>query len=342
MSKPKAYVEKNTEGKIRLHANESPYNNLPILLSKLESQLSHLNINEYPSLNAVSLKKEFGSKLHVDPSSLILGNGSDELISLVIQSVCNPNDVIVTHTPSFSQYTWSAALHHCQLVEVKDQPGFIIDCEGLIKATHDNQAKLLILCTPNNPTGALISKADMEKIVKETSCFILIDEAYYDFVDQDFKELVLSSSRIITLRTFSKAYGCAGLRFGYGIAQPHIIDMLNQKRQPYNVSSLSQMMAQQMIHETNLVQAQVKQMLEDKLRIIEALNSLNCTIAPSMANFIFFSHPQIEKLENILFDAGFAIKSFTHHPHTLNYARMSIPNSYDTQTLLRVLKGVNL
>jgi histidinol-phosphate aminotransferase len=339
MSNTKAYVEKNTQGKIRLHANESPYNNLPLLLERSQSILSTLQINEYPSLNATQLKERLGLKLGVSPTSLIVGNGSDELITLVMQSVCEPNDKVVTHAPTFSQYAWNASLLHLNLIEVNDKPGFEINVRGLIDACQSYDPKLLILCTPNNPTGSLLTKDQLQSILLATSCFILVDEAYLDFVDQDYQELVLSSNRMISLRTFSKAYGCAGIRFGYGIAQAEVIEKLNQSRQPYNVNAITQVLAQTLLDEDALIQDQIKRMNDSKDKIIKVLIEIGCTLAPSSANFIFFTHPQIENIENRLYDAGFAIKSFALNSLTLGYARMSIPDEASLPVLIAALKG---
>jgi histidinol-phosphate aminotransferase len=339
MSNIKAYVEKNTQDKVRLHANESPYNNLSRILERAQSKLSSLQINEYPSLNATSLKKRLGLKLNVSPSSLIVGNGSDELITLVMQSVCGPHDKVVTHAPTFSQYAWNASLLHLNMIEVNDKPGFEINVRGLIDACQSYDPKLLILCTPNNPTGALLSRDQLQEIIQATTCFIMVDEAYLEFVDQDYQDLVLSSNRMISLRTFSKAYGCAGIRFGYGIAQAEVIEKLNQSRQPYNVNAITQILAETIIDEEALVLDQIKRMLKSKAEIVSALTQLGCTIAPSSANFIFFTHPNIDQIEQRLYEAGFAIKSFASNPLTLGYARMSIPDEAMLPALIQALEG---
>lgn len=341
MNSPKAYVEKQTQGMVRLHANESPYNNFPRLLDLAYPTLLSTNINEYPSLKAYDVKAALGDMLCVSSDALLLGNGSDELITLVIQTLCKPNDIIVTHTPTFSQYAWSASLHHCKLIEVPDKEDYEIDIEGLITMVNEQHARLLIVCTPNNPTGALITKAAMAKIIDETSCYIMIDEAYIDFVDQDYKESVLQSPRLVTLRTFSKAFGLAGIRLGYAMAQPHLIALLHDHKQPYNVSTFTQIIAIQAIRELPLIKAQIQTLLTNKHEIINVLKGIGCMLAPSHANFIFFSHPNIESIEAHLALHGFAIKMFNHHALTPHCARMSIPHTEDTQKLIRVLKGVS-
>jgi histidinol-phosphate aminotransferase len=340
MSKLKAYQEKKTQGKIRLHANESPYNNLPQLLKEIQPLLATLNINEYPALNADELKTALAQVHGVSSENIIVGNGSDELITYVMQRFLKPNDVVVTHSPTFSQYAWNASLLHVDLIDVKDKPNYEIDIDGLIEACNLNNAKLCIVCTPNNPTGSLISEDDLIRLHKETSCFIMIDEAYLDFVDQNYQSFVLSSPRMISLRTFSKAYGLAGIRFGYGIAQTEVIQMINQVRQPYNVNAITQLIAQSVLKQSNLIQSQVKSILKSKDLIMSALQDCGCTIAPSMANFIFFSHPSHELIESVLWEQGFAIKSF--HTTTPNHLRISIPNEEHTKTLITVLRGIKL
>ncbi|MBS3990888.1 MAG: histidinol-phosphate transaminase [Erysipelothrix sp.] len=340
MSNIKAYQEQKTQGKIRLHANESPYNNLPQLLKEIEPLLASLNINEYPALNADELKSTLAQVHGVSSENIIIGNGSDELITYVMQRFLKPNDVVVTHSPTFSQYAWNASLLHVDLVSVNDKPNYEINIDGLIEACNQNNAKLCIVCTPNNPTGSLISKEDLNRIHKETSCFIMIDEAYFDFVDQNYQSYVLSSPRMISLRTFSKAYGLAGIRFGYGIAQQEVIQMINQVRQPYNVNAITQLIAQSILKQSNLIQSQIESILKSKDLIMSALQDCGCTLAPSMANFILFSHPSHELIESVLWEHGFAIKSF--HNTTSNHLRISIPNEENTKTLITVLRGMKL
>lgn len=342
MGNIKAYQEKNTQGKIRLHSNESPYNNLPLLLKEVESSLSSLNINEYPLLNADAVKEKLAQIHGTSSGNIIVGNGSDELITCVMQRFLNPNDVLVTHTPTFSQYAWNASLLHVNLIEVKDKPNYEINIDSLIEACNQNNAKLCIVCTPNNPTGSLILPNDLKRLHDMTSSYIMVDEAYLDFVNQNYQSYVLDSPRMISLRTFSKAYGLAGIRFGYGVAQAKVIQMINQVRQPYNVNAITQMIAEGALNQRKLIEAQVHSILKNKELLMRALEGCGCTLAPSMANFIFFSHPSHELIENTLWEHGFAIKSFHHNPLTLNHLRISIPNDEDTKTLINVLKGIKL
>lgn len=342
MSKLQAYQEKNTQGLVRLHANESPYHNFPLILEATQSQLSSIRINDYPLLNADKLKTKLSDYYHVKPSELLFGNGSDELITMIMQRYLKANDVVVTHAPSFSQYAWNAALLGAQLIEVQDKAHYEIDIDGLIKASNMNHAQLLILCTPNNPTGALIQVNDIKKIMESTSCMVMVDEAYVDFVDQDYKEMVLNSNRMISLRTFSKAFGCAGLRFGVAIAQEDIIVDLNQGRQPYNINTLTQFFIEALLEHTPLIEKQVQSMLSNKVRLQATLSEMGCLLAPSMANFILFAHPKVKKIEEELYLKGFAIKGFNHLSEPYPHARMSIPHDEELEALISALKGIQL
>ena len=257
-----------------------------------------------------------------------------------MQRFLNPNDVLVTHTPTFSQYAWNASLLRSNLIEVKDKPYYEIDVDELIEACNQNNAKLCIVCTPNNPTGAVISHDDLKRLHDKTSSYIMVDEAYLDFVNQNYQSLVLESPRMISLRTFSKAYGLAGIRFGYGVAQAEVIQMINQVRQPYNVNAITQMIAQGVLSQKALIESQVQVILKNKELLMSALKDFGCTLAPSKANFIFFSHPNHELIESVLWEHGFAMKSFHQNPLTLNHLRISIPNDENTKTLIHVLKGI--
>lgn len=342
MSKLQAYQEMNTQGRVRLHANESPYHNFPLILETTQSKLQSIRINDYPSLNADKLKAKLASYYNVKPSELLFGNGSDELITMVMQRYLQANDVVVTHAPSFSQYAWNAALLRTQLIEVQDKEHYQIDIDGLIEASNASKAKLLILCTPNNPTGALIQEEEMIKIMASTSCMVMVDEAYVDFVNQDYKEMVLRSNRMISLRTFSKAYGCAGLRFGVAIAQENIIAFLNQGRQPYNINVLTQFFIETLLDHVPLIEKQVQSMLINKTKIQETLSEMGCVLAPSTANFILFAHPEVKKIEAALYLNGFVIKGFYHLSEPYPHARMSIPHDEQLQALISALKGIQL
>ncbi|PKM82818.1 MAG: histidinol-phosphate transaminase [Firmicutes bacterium HGW-Firmicutes-13] len=227
---------------IKMASNENPFGPSPKALEAMKEALPKIHL--YPDGNCFYLREALALKLGVEIDNLIVGNGSDEILKLLAETFLEPGDEIIIAQPSFSEYEFVGKIMGaaCIFVPLKD---FTHDLEAMCRAVTD-KTKMVFICNPNNPTGTIVKKAEVEAFLKdlEPQVLVVFDEAYYEYVtDEQYPEsldYVGEGQNVITLRTFSKIYGIAGQRIGYGIAKPRLISALNRVREPFNVNTLAQ------------------------------------------------------------------------------------------------------
>jgi len=235
--------EYGVKGSIKLASNENPLGPSPRALAAIRKNLK--NINRYPDGSCHYLKGKLSKNLGVDPENLIVGNGSNEIIELAARAFLRPGEEAVMAKPSFAVYpiVTKATGGVSRQVPVRDD--FSIDLERFTEALTE-KTRLIFLDLPNNPIGTIVKKVELDSFLRRVpeSCIVILDQAYREFVsDPDFPDgmdYLDNQANVICLRTFSKVYGLAGLRVGYGAARPDIIDFMNRVRQPFNVNSLAQ------------------------------------------------------------------------------------------------------
>ena len=232
---------------IKLASNENPLGPSPLAVETLKKQLACLHY--YPDGNCYYLKQELAERLKVGPENLIFGNGSDELLSLITLAYLNPGEEALAVQPTFSEYEFAVRLMEGTMRYVPlSGRDFDFDLEGLVGEVNE-KTRLLFICSPNNPTGSIMRRRQLEALLDRLppGVLVVLDQAYYEYVtDPDYPsglEYVQEGRPVILLRTFSKIYGLAGLRIGYGIASREIVQDLNRVREPFNVNSVAQVAA---------------------------------------------------------------------------------------------------
>lgn len=229
-------------GIIKLASNENPLGPSPRALAAMAEVLKNLHL--YPDGNSFYLRRKLAAKLGLSPANLVLGSGSNEILEFLGHALLGPGDEVVVSQHCFAVYPIVTALFAAKLVTVP-APGFAADIPALLRAITP-RTKLLFLANPNNPTGTLASPADIAHLLAEAPPHVLIalDEAYVEFLDAPAESLSLVRQRtqtnLILLRTFSKIFGLAGLRLGYGVGSPDLIAALEKVRQPFNINAIAQ------------------------------------------------------------------------------------------------------
>ncbi len=273
---------------IFLDANENPFGNL----------------NRYPDPYQRQLKKEISQIKNVSEKNLFIGNGSDEIIDITFRVFCEPQkDKAVILTPTYGMYEVSAAINNVELVKVPLTNSFDIDFEATKNAIADTDVKLLILCSPNNPTGNLLDSGLMEQLIKDFNGIVLIDEAYIDFSDAISCNQWLSKfENIVVMQTLSKAYGLASARVGIGYASEEIIEYYNKVKPPYNVSGLNQAAAITALKDTETYLSQKEIIISERHKLSAALdkNPLVFKQYPSVTNFILATVTDAKVIYNAL------------------------------------------
>lgn len=283
--------ELGVEDVVKMASNENPLGPSPLALEAIKEHLPQ--INYYPDGSSYYLKKALAKYLSLTENNIIVGNGADELITLVSMAYLNPGEEIIMAHPSFSEYEFAAQLMDAQTIRI-DCKGQDLrhDLEAMAEAVND-RTRLIMICNPNNPTGTIVTHQELENFLKDlpTNILVVVDEAYYEYVTDDSfpqsLELLARGYNILILRTFSKVYGLAGLRVGYGLAQEDIITDLNTVRAPFNVNSVAQVAARAALRDREHVQAVRTLNNRGREFLSKEFERMGLFYLPTEANFIF-------------------------------------------------------
>ena len=272
---------------IKLASNENPVGASPKAVAAIKKNLSR--INRYPDSNGFYLKKRLAGYLNVLPANIVLGNGSDEIIDVIIKTFVEADENIITADITFLEYEIIAAVNDRRIITVPLRY-FKYDL-GEIKKKIDSKTKLIFISNPNNPTGTYVTGSEIEDFIRDlpNNVLLVLDEAYDTFIDvDDFPESLkyIENKNIIVLKTFSKAYGLAGLRIGYAIARPEFTAYMEKTRQPFNVNFLAQVAAVAALGDKKFLRKTRKVILEGKDYLYAALTRLGLAYVLSVANFI--------------------------------------------------------
>jgi histidinol-phosphate aminotransferase len=275
---------------IKLASNENPWGPSPKALQVLEQ--ASASLHRYPDGGAYALRQALATKWQVPQDQILVGNGSDEIISLLIKTFLAPGDEAVMADLTFVMYRLSVLGGHGVPIEVPLK-NWTHDLSAMVDAVTD-RTRLFFICNPNNPTGTMLSGKEIDTVLAKIPehVVVVIDEAYYEYVRDtaypDSLRYVREERPIVVLRTFSKIYGLAGLRVGYGITTPEIAGYVNRVRPPFNVNSLAQEAAQAALLDEEHV-AKSRAMNEAEMTFLEeGLSKMGFKTIPTQANFIYF------------------------------------------------------
>lgn len=274
---------------IKLASNENPWGPSPKVVRAITDGLS--GISRYPEGTCHNLRLALSRRWGISPQKIIFGNGSNELLVMIGMAFLGKGDEVVYSEESFVVYSMIAALTgaHPLVAPAKNHAHNLKEMSDRIT----RRTKVVFICNPNNPTGTIITKSDLKSFVADIpeQCLLVLDEAYAEYVaDRNYGQglpFVRKNGHIMFLRTFSKAYGLAGLRVGYGIAQKSVIDVLERVRQPFNVNSVAQWAALAALKDRKYLLKVIHSNRIERRYLQGQLKSLNIKIVPSEANFIF-------------------------------------------------------
>ena len=323
------------ESILKLDANENPYGPPPAVARALAA----LDPSRYPDAEQRHLRTALSDYLSIPAEFLLAGNGSDELLSLLAQTLLQPGESILVCPPTFSMYAFYAQLKNCQVVSVPRRADFSLDVDGIFSAAQGHSPKIIFLDNPGNPTGFTLPAADVEKLLTLPT-LIVLDEAYIEFSESPSAiSRVPECENLVVLRTFSKWAGLAGLRVGYG-AFPHWLgNLLWQAKSPYNLTQAAAA-AVAALDERDLLRANLAKIRAERERLARALRRFQgLTVYPSAANFLLVRvDPSTFGLSaaqicEALKEQGILVRLF----EPLDSLRITIGTPEQTDTLLEAL-----
>ncbi|MCF7928267.1 MAG: histidinol-phosphate transaminase [Spirochaetales bacterium] len=279
-------------GAIKLSSNENVLGPSPAAVKAVQAQIDQLHF--YPDGGAADFRAALARHLSLEPDRLIFGNGSDELMVMAAGAFLNPGETSIIGEHSFSEYRFATRLFDGELSSVPMNEG-AFDLEGMVNAVN-GRTRMIFLTNPNNPTGRYIGEAELrsflDRIAEWPEILCVLDEAYYDFADSedfpDSRRLIDDYPNLLVLRTFSKLYGLAGLRIGYGMAGTPIIAAMEKTRQPFNLNSLAQAAGAAALDDRDFVERSRTLVGAGRRQLTEGLRGLGLTVYPSQANFLCF------------------------------------------------------
>lgn len=328
---------------IQLSINENPYTPEELVKQALLS----VEVNRYPDELYRQLKTDLSAFLNtkmpqpasnLKPEQFVFGNGSDELISLCMQSLLKKGDTVICATPCFSEYVKAAENYGLQFCGVPMDASLTIPVDKLLARANEVEAKMLIICSPDNPSGQMLPEASLNKLLAGFEGLILLDEAYVEFSASPFATLgqIERNPRLIILRTFSKAFGLAGLRIGYMIAQPEISAVVDRFRHPYNVNAPAVAVASAILNAPELSLSLIEAILSERRRLEKCLRILVEKVYPSETNFFLIRDSRHQMIYSSLLNAGILVRRFDQ-PALADCLRLSVGTPGENDLLIGIL-----
>ncbi len=335
-----AYSAPRLDCAVRLDGNESPFALSKGLETMVQNAIRKVEVNRYPDPEAKNLRNIISKVSGFSKDRILLGNGSDELIGMLITTFSGGTKKILYPTPTFSMYGLTGLAMGMELIELPLDEQFDIDSAVTIEAINKNNPDLIFLASPNNPTGNAFSSSKIREILDCSEGVVVIDEAYSDFSGHTFMPLLEEYDNLVILRTLSKV-GFAGLRLGILYAREGLVREINKVRYPYNVNSLSQEVAEVILNDLEFVNENVQLILKERHRVYDRLSEIGgLDVYRSDANFIFFRVKGAGVIFNKLIKKGVLIRNFHSLGRLKNCLRVTIGAPHENEAFLIALRDV--
>lgn len=334
----KNYIPEPDLYDIKLDANENPYEHSEAFLQELRNSITSKNLIRYPDTDATQLVGAIAKYWKVEPSNVVCGVGSDQLIDGITKLLLEPGDVGLIPNPSFSMYKHSITLNHGKAVEFNLTLDFDYDVEYMIDLYLEYNPKFIIICSPNNPTGNVVTRENLKKLLSKVECPVILDEAYAEFTNETAIDLVQNHENLIVLRTFSKSYGIAGVRVGYAISSQETINAIKLCVPPYNLNFFSQHAAIQSINGIEDYRKYIVTLKLNKEKLYHILysNKLVEKVFPSQANFLLVKFKE-QGIAIKLKEKSILVRDFSNHPLLNNCLRITVGTEEEINKLQEAL-----
>lgn len=297
------------------------------------------NLNRYPDPYSKKLRKALGAFLNMNDANIFAGNGSDEIIDLLIRVFVNPDESVLVIEPTYGMYRVAAETAGAKVRTCSLNGEFHIDVPAVFDAVTPD-TKIIFCCSPNNPTGNLLREEDITALCERFKGIVVVDEAYVEFASRpSLANNVPQRENLVILRTFSKIWGLAGIRVGYAIADKRIIAYMDKIKAPYNLNRISSALAVKALGEKETVAGFRKVLLKERARMAERLQEMKFTVFPSEANFLLVKYPTASRIaKQLAGESQLIIREFGNKKLLENCVRISIATPEQNDLLLSTIK----
>ena len=326
-SSARSEFSNSTVSKIWLDANENPFDG---------------KATRYPDPYQLALKSRIAELWEITEDTIFIGNGSDEVLDLIMQLVVEPNQHnVLTFKPSYGMYSVLADKNNAELISIPLNEQFELDWDSF-ESNISGRTQLVFLCNPNNPTGALLDSNRLQRFIKGTNALVVVDEAYIDFArTESLIATVNEYPNLIVVRTLSKAYGLAGARLGVAVGNPKIIGWLNRIKPPYNISTPNIELALERLADYSSIQKEIKTLKDQRAFLVEELNKCNwiTRVYESQANFILIKVDDASKRYQDFLDAGVVVRNRSSQYGCKNMLRITVGNPEENMRVIKLLNS---
>ncbi|MDI6799068.1 MAG: histidinol-phosphate transaminase [Actinomycetota bacterium] len=338
LSALRAYTPATEEAAVILSANESPFNLPKELVEKIKAELDDFRFNRYPDPGGRKLIGQISQAYGLEVESVILGNGSDELIEYLAIAYGGRGRSSLTFDPTFSMYEIISVANGLFMKNLKRTASFDIDIGEALDEIDKLEPTLIFICNPNNPTGNFIGLGDIERIVERASGLVVVDEAYGEFSDYSAASLMRGYKNLVVLRTFSKAFSLASLRIGYMLASKEVAENIQKVRLPFNTDAFSQLVARMVFENRDLFKDRIDEIKRSRDELFVELNKIpSVRPFPSKANFILFEVEGAAKVYRALVERGILVRDFGSDSLLKDFLRVTVGSSAENWAFLEAL-----
>jgi histidinol-phosphate aminotransferase len=328
----------------KLNQNESPFDFPRELKQRILQTVAEQSWQRYPGFTPAETLGKLADHYGWVPEGILTGNGSNELIQATLSVVLGSGHVLVAPSPTFSLYRLLTAVNGGRYVPVALDENFAFDIDGLIDTARRERARVIVLNSPNNPTGSALAEGAIERILAETDALIVCDEAYQEFGGPTSLPLLRETSRLVVLRTFSKAFGLAGLRFGVALAHPQVSQEIAKAKLPYNVNLVTLAAANVALQHAALLAERTRQVIETRDRFVQKLDRIpGLTVFPTAANFVLFRClcvPAKGMFQRLLNEYGILVRDLSDSAQLAECLRVSVGTDEDMDAVLAAIQEI--
>lgn len=324
---------------IRLDANESFLTFPESIENEMVEALKNSALNRYPDPNATKLVEGFSKYFGVNPQCVTAGNGSDEIISVIMNAFLQKGDKILTLEPDFSMYRFYAEIAECESVKYQKDENLDVNIDDVIALANAEKVRIVIFSNPCNPTSRIITKDDIRKLINSTDALVVLDEAYMDFAgDESLLREFENYDNLIILKTCSKALGSAALRLGFAVANKTLTNVIRAVKSPYNVNSVSQVLGEVLFAHPDYIDECIATVVNSRKELYSAILEIKCDkiekIYETHTNFVFMKVKNAKQVFEKMKDNSIIIRNMG------DYLRITAGTKYENEKMLETFKKV--
>jgi histidinol-phosphate aminotransferase len=341
-----AYTLRPYEPRVKLNQNESPYDVPQAIKDRIAERLANRPWNRYPPFVAADFIEAVSEATRWPADGILVANGSNELIQAVLAVTVGAGVPVVIPEPTFTLYRLMTEVNAGTVVSVPLSAELRFDVDAIVRAAVESNAAVVVLCTPNNPTGSALSREEILRVHDETGALVLLDQAYVEFGGYDAIPLLEGRPRLVVLRTFSKAMALAGLRAGYMLAHPAVVAEVNKAKLPYNINFFSEAAAAEVLGARALLAPQQEAIRAERDRLFGGLGDIpGIRVYPSAANFLLFrvESPAVthtDVFNRLVDEHGILVRDVSKYPMLERCLRVNAGTPEEDDAFLAALREI--